>query len=85
MYHNSEWDSMPWHHFNDPRERFLVLPSFVVGEFYFIFLALLTLVHAVSHGRKHIFVWIASLSAGTANDAIFMFLPFVDNFWQAQV
>lgn len=84
MYHNPEWDSMPWHHFNDPAQRFLVLPSFVVGELYFIFLAIVTLIHAVSHGRTHIFVWLASVCAGTANDAIFMLLPFVDNFWQAQ-
>ena len=61
------------------------MPSFVMGEFFFIFLAVLTLIHAVSHGRTHVFAWIASLTTGTANDAIFMFLPFVDNFWQAQV
>ncbi len=30
------------------------------------------------------FVWIASIVAGTANDAIFMALPMVDNFWQVQ-
>jgi hypothetical protein len=29
-----------------------------------------------------VFVWIASVVAGTANDAIFMALPMVDNFWQ---
>jgi len=84
MYHNPEWDSMPWHHFNDPAQRFMVLPSFVIGELYFIFLAIVTLIHAVSHGRTHMFVWLASVCAGTANDAIFMLLPFVDNFWQAQ-
>jgi hypothetical protein len=33
-------------------------------------------------GRQHVFVWIASIVAGTANDAIFMALPIVDNFWQ---
>ena len=85
FYSNPDWDSMPWHHLNHPLERVLVLPSFVIGEFYFIFLALVTLVHALAHGRTHTIVWAASLAAGTANDAIFMFLPFVDNFWQAQV
>jgi hypothetical protein len=29
--------------------------------------------------------WVAAFTAGTANDAIFMMLPMVDNFWQAQV
>ena len=84
FYHNQEWDSMPWNHFNDPMERFMVLPSFVIGEFYFIFLALACLCHAICQGRTHVMVWIAALTTGTANDAIFMFLPFVDNFWQAQ-
>ena len=84
FYHNQEWDSMPWNHFNDPMERFMVLPSFVIGEFYFIFLALACLCHAICQGRTHLMVWIAALTTGTANDAIFMFLPFVDNFWQAQ-
>ena len=60
------------------------MPSFVIGEFYFLFLAVVTLVHALSHGRTHMFVWVASLCAGTANDAFFMVLPIVDNFWQAQ-
>ena len=29
-------------------------------------------------------LWISSLVTGTANDAIFMALPLVDNFWQSQ-
>ena len=84
IYHNPEWDSLPWHHWNDPVERFLVMPSFVIGEFFFILLALVSLVHALAHGRRHLLVWLAALATGSANDAIFMFLPFVDNFWQAQ-
>ena len=84
IYHNKEWDSLPWRHWNDPVERFLVMPSFVIGEFFFIILALVALAHALAHGRTHLLVWLAALTTGTANDAIFMFLPFVDNFWQAQ-
>ena len=75
---------MPWRHWNDPVERIMVMPSFVIGEFFFITLALVTLVHAAAQGRTHLLVWLAALTTGTANDAIFMFLPFVDNFWQAQ-
>ena len=81
---NPDWDAMPWRHWTDPTERFMVMPSFVIGEFYFLFLASVTLLHAISHGRTHLFVWAASLCAGTANDAFFMVLPIVDNFWQAQ-
>ena len=34
--------------------------------------------------RKHLLVWVRALLAGTANDMIFMALPLVNNFWQAQ-
>ena len=63
----------------------MVLPSFVIGELVFLCLAVVTLVHAASHGRLHLAVWLAALTAGTANDVIFMLLPMVDNFWQSQV
>ena len=35
-------------------------------------------------GRVHVTMWTAALVTGTANDAFFMMLPMVDNFWQAQ-
>jgi len=41
-------------------------------------------VHARRAGRDHLMVWFGALVAGTANDFIFMALPLVDNFWQAQ-
>ena len=82
--HNPDWDMFPWNHWNSPVERFMVLPSFVLGEFFFLFLSIVTLIHAVSHGRLHIAVWVAAFTAGTANDVIFMALPMVDNFWQSQ-
>ena len=30
-------------------------------------------------------IWIASIVSGTANDAFFMALPIVDNFWQVNM
>ena len=60
------------------------MPTFVIGEFVFIFAAILLFVHAFRHGRVYIMLWISSLVTGTANDAIFMALPLVDNFWQSQ-
>merc|ERR1712193_529195 len=81
---NPSWELYPWKKFTPPAERFQVLPTFVVGEFVFIFLAALLLVHAIKQGRCHLTIWIASIVAGTANDAFFMALPIVDNFWQSQ-
>jgi hypothetical protein len=81
------WDlapHLPWHVLKSPAEQWAVMPSFVVGEWMFIVLAILALVHARAGGRRYVMVWIGALVAGTANDLIFMALPLVDNFWQAQ-
>jgi hypothetical protein len=75
---------LPWHHFTSPLAKWAVQPSFVLGEYLFMICAVLALVHAWREGRDHILVWVAALIAGTANDLIFMALPLVDNFWQAQ-
>ncbi|NVB38741.1 hypothetical protein G6O69_12950 [Pseudenhygromyxa sp. WMMC2535] len=50
----------------------------------FMLCAVLALVHARREGRDHVLIWVAAIVAGTANDMIFMALPLVDNFWQAQ-
>jgi hypothetical protein len=81
------WDlapHLPWHVFTSPIDKWAVQPSFVIGEWLFIVLAVIALVHARAGGRKYLMVWIGALVAGTANDLIFMALPLVDNFWQAQ-
>ncbi|MCA9523822.1 MAG: hypothetical protein KC609_22790, partial [Myxococcales bacterium] len=71
-------------HFNSPLAQWQVLPSFLIGEYLFILGAVLALIHAWRSGRDHLLIWIAALVAGSANDIIFMALPLVDNFWQAQ-
>lgn len=75
---------MDWHHFNGFAHQWRVMPSFLVGEYVFIALAIVAFVHARACGRAHVLAWVAALVAGTANDAFFMALPLVDNFWQAQ-
>jgi len=78
---------LPWQMFTSPADKWAVQPSFVVGEYLFIACALIALVHALNQGdqrRRHLLVWVAAILAGTANDLIFMALPLVDNFWQAQ-
>ena len=84
------WDlapQLPWHVFKSPVEKWAVQPSFVIGEYLFIACALVALGHALRQGERrgmHVLAWVAALVAGTANDLIFMALPLVDNFWQAQ-
>jgi hypothetical protein len=75
---------VPWHHFQSPALKWATQPSFLVGEWMFVALAVLALVHAARTDRRHLLVWVGALVAGTANDLFFMALPLVDNFWQAQ-
>lgn len=75
---------MPWQIFTSPAEQWAVLPTFVIGEFLFIALAIALLVHARSSSRANLLLWVGALVAGTANDLIFMALPLVDNFWHSQ-
>ena len=75
---------LPWQVLTSPLDQWDRLPSFLIGEYLFIALAGLALWHAQRNGRAHVFVWVAAIMAGTANDVIFMALPLVDNFWQAQ-
>ncbi len=78
---------LPWHVLRSPAAQWAVMPSFVVGEYLFIACAAVAWVHAWRQGaerRKHLLVWVGAILAGTANDMIFMALPLVNNFWQAQ-
>lgn len=75
---------LPWQVFSSPAEQWATQPSFVLGELAFYLLAALSLWHALRNGGSHRLAWLAALLAGTANDVIFMALPLVDNFWQAQ-
>lgn len=58
------------------------MPTFVFCEWGYRLGALLALYHAIRTDRKK--SWLAAISCGTANDVFFMFMPFCDNFWQAQ-
>ena len=75
---------LPWSVLTNPLDKWSVQPSFVVAEYAFIAVAAIALWHARKHGRAHLLVWVAAIIAGTANDLIFMALPIVNNFWQAQ-
>ena len=70
--------------FMNPVELWGSQPTFLIGEYVIIAVALIALFHARRAGRANLLVWLAALVAGTCNDLIFMALPTVDNFWQAQ-
>ena len=66
-------------------ETFETHPTVLLAEASFISLAIVTLIHAGLHDRQHVLMWLAAVVSGTANDVIFMVLPFVDNFFHAQM
>ncbi len=87
MLTETPWDlapHLPWSHFTSPLAKWAVQPSFVIAEYTFYLCTAIALVHALRRGRAYLLVFVAALLAGTANDIIFMALPVVDNFWQAQ-
>jgi len=75
---------LPWRVFMNPFEQWEYLPTFLIGEYVVITCAVVALYHACRSGRGHMFIWFAALVAGTGNDLLFMALPVVDTFWQAQ-
>lgn len=77
-------EQLPWRHFTGWAQQWAAQPTFLVGEYMFIVVAIVALLHARASGRRHVLAWIAGVVAGTANDVFFMALPLVDNFWQAQ-
>ncbi len=88
---HAPWDlapHLPWHTFSNPADQWSVMPSFLLGEYLFYACAALAFTHAWKQGAERTQaparVVPAALLAGTANDMIFMALPLVDNFWQAQ-
>merc|ERR1712137_1087948 len=78
------WESLPWSPVTPPEVVAEKMPSFVCGELLFAIMSLICFIHAWKKGRTYLLVWFASIFAGCANDAVFMFLPGVDNFFHAQ-
>ncbi len=77
-----EWAHMPWRPFMSPWEQWVRMPTFLVCEYVMLSGACLCAWHARRNGALPL--WFAAWVCGTANDVFFMFLPFCDNFWQAQ-
>ncbi|CAE7430819.1 unnamed protein product [Symbiodinium natans] len=88
-HHFREYDKWPWLRVSSLERQLQDHPSFVAGEVLFLILAVFSLLHAVCESRAAEFrrlklIWVATFIVGTVNDYIFMILPVVDNFWQAQ-
>lgn len=80
---NDEWAHMPWRAWGITfAEQYARMPTFVICEYTMHVMAVAALVHARFNGAMDL--WFAAWICGTANDVFFMFLPFCDNFWQAQ-
>eukprot|EP00930_Biecheleria_cincta_P097078 TRINITY_DN88806_c0_g1_i1.p1 TRINITY_DN88806_c0_g1~~TRINITY_DN88806_c0_g1_i1.p1 ORF type:complete len:426 (-),score=41.96 TRINITY_DN88806_c0_g1_i1:112-1389(-) len=87
--HFRDYNKWPWRHFNSPERQLAEHPSFVCCEVLFLCLTVISFCHAFGTAdlkgtRRLKLLWVATFLIGTLNDYIFMLLPVVDNFWQAQ-
>eukprot|EP00933_Yihiella_yeosuensis_P002740 TRINITY_DN10476_c0_g1_i1.p1 TRINITY_DN10476_c0_g1~~TRINITY_DN10476_c0_g1_i1.p1 ORF type:complete len:827 (+),score=85.73 TRINITY_DN10476_c0_g1_i1:63-2543(+) len=90
--HFREYNKWPWKPIGSVQKQIEEHPSFLVAEVGFIGLACLAFYHAFlckaaeegCSARRLKLYFVASVVAGTVNDYIFMILPVVDNFFQAQ-
>lgn len=87
--HFREYNQWPWQSFNSLEQQLAHHPSFVFAEFLFVLLSGFAFLHAACESyakeeRRLLLIWVATFIVGTVNDYIFMLLPVVDNFWQAQ-
>ena len=77
-----EWGGLPWEAFLSPSQQWESLPTFLLCEWGWRATCWLACLHAWRTDRLK--SWVCGVTNGTANDIFFMFLPFCDNFWQAQ-
>ena len=77
-----EWKTMPWKVWLSPSYQWEALPTFLLCEYGYRATCWLALLHALRTDRLK--SWICGVTNGTFNDIFFMFMPFCDNFWQAQ-
>ena len=77
-------EDLPWKALNDVNEVYDGNPTLVMGEALFYVCTLVAIWHAISCGKQHVLLMLASVVTGTANDIFFMYMPFVDNFFHAQ-
>jgi hypothetical protein len=76
------WQHWPWRHYKSPLAQRQVMPTFFAIEWTYRLAAYSCLAHAAK--TDGLPVWFSAWLCGTANDIFFMFMPFCDNFWQAQ-
>ena len=79
-----EREDLPWKALNDVNDVYEGNPTLVMGEALFYLCTLIAIWHAISCGKQHVLLMLASVVTGTANDIFFMYMPFVDNFFHAQ-
>eukprot|EP00929_Paragymnodinium_shiwhaense_P023313 TRINITY_DN14626_c0_g1_i1.p1 TRINITY_DN14626_c0_g1~~TRINITY_DN14626_c0_g1_i1.p1 ORF type:complete len:435 (+),score=48.56 TRINITY_DN14626_c0_g1_i1:83-1387(+) len=87
--HFNNYEKWPWAYINSFERQVAEHPSFIFVELTSIGFAALSLYHALTTkdpdgSRRLPLIWIATILVGILNDYIFMLLPIVDNFWQAQ-
>jgi hypothetical protein len=75
---------LPFFLFRNPKDVFEFEPTFLILEYYMIFLFMLTFIHAVTTSRKNVTFWLTTIAHGLFVECVSYFVPMIDNFWHAQ-
>ncbi|RXG52032.1 hypothetical protein Avbf_04044 [Armadillidium vulgare] len=78
-------DNWDWFiHVQDPRDVFLAQPTYLISEFIFYTLGILTLIHSFLVGGRWKYFWLGTLIHGLTTESLSFFLPDIDNYWHSQ-
>jgi len=70
--------------FRDPRQIWEAQPTYLISEWTYLIIGLLTFIHSRRVGGRYRHLWLAILFHGTVIECISYCLPDIDSFWHSQ-
>jgi len=69
---------------NDPREIWKAQPTYLISEWTFITIGLLTFIHSQRVGGRFRWLWLTTVLHGLLVENVTFWTPIIDNFWHSQ-
>ncbi|KAA0195650.1 hypothetical protein HAZT_HAZT005809 [Hyalella azteca] len=78
-------DTLDWFvHVRSPADAFAAQPSYLLSEYTFYVIGLLTLVHSFIVGGRWKYLWLGCVFHGITTELVCFALPDIDNYWHSQ-
>ncbi|KAF2357434.1 hypothetical protein FHG87_011808 [Trinorchestia longiramus] len=78
-------DTLDWFiKIRSPHEAFFAQPSYLLSEYAFYIIAVLTLIHSFVVGGRWKYLWLGCVLHGITTELVSFFLPDIDNYWHSQ-